>query len=311
MSRSDLRPRCRARHRIRRRYGQYSPGRGRRSPALGPPEACLSAFRGACRGSRLARVSPGLPSLPQPLRGSAAPSGLESRWNSSGRPREHEQPRSWRSNRERVCSTSIEPGSRSGISTKSSPAPAAPEITRSAPSRVHSAAQIKAWAPKAGSPSPESAIIPVRGSDLDVRELGLVDDAFGVVRERAGLQADDVLAADRIQHGEVRGLDDQLLEDHIGVLPAVRILQVDLVALLQILEVVEGQIAVRPWEPDAVSRDVDVGVRLPREAGGPQVDGCVIAEQRRVGARSSRYGVVFDLFHRRNRELEILILGRW
>src|ERR687889_1003027 len=244
-----------------------------------------------------------------PSRKRRAPSGLESRWNSSGSPREHEQPRSWRSNRERVCSTSMEPGSRSGISTKSSPAPAAPEITRSAPSRVHSAAQIKAWAPKAGPPSPESAIIPVRGSHLDVRELGLVDDAFGVVRERTGLQADDVLAADRIQHGKVRGLDDQLLEDHIGVLPALGILQVDLVALLQILEVVEGQVAVRPWEPDAVSRDVDVGVRLPREAGVLQVDGCVIAEQRIVGTSSSRYGVVFDLIHRRNRELEILVLG--
>src|SRR3712207_6803518 len=85
-----------------------------------------------------------------------------------------------------------EPGSSSGISTKSRPAPAAPEITRSAPSRVHSAAQIKAWAPKAGPPSFESAITSpaVRGSGLDVGKLGPVDDTFRVVRERASLQAD-------------------------------------------------------------------------------------------------------------------------
>src|SRR5215204_3667421 len=160
-----------------------------------------------------------------PSRKRRAPSGLESRWNSSGRPREHEQPRSWRSNRERVCSTSIEPGSRSGISTKSRPAPAAPEITRSAPSGVHSSAQIKAWAPKAGPPYFESAAISpplsvrrsLLGYDtaqaaglrllpwvhrsisagalllrLDVLEHGPVDHTVCVVGQCAGLQADDV-----------------------------------------------------------------------------------------------------------------------
>src|SRR5215213_5680408 len=144
---------------------------------------------------------------------------------------------------------------------------------------------------------------------LDVLEHGPVDDTVCVVRQRAGLQADDVLALDRLEYGEVRGLDDKLSEDLVGILPAFRVLQVNFVALLEILEVVEGQVAVRPRKPDAVSRDVDVGGPLPREASAPQMDAGVVAEQRLVVAQTGRYRVVFDLLHRRNRELEGLVLG--
>src|SRR5215210_5547842 len=145
---------------------------------------------------------------------------------------------------------------------------------------------------------------------LDVLEHGPVDNTVCIVRQRAGLQADDVLALHRPQYGEVRWLDDELAEDLVGVLSAFRVLEVNLVALFQVLEIVEGQVAVRPREPDAVSRDVDVGSPLPRETRVPQVDSSVVAEQRLVGAFTCRYRVVLDLLHLGNRELERLVLGR-
>src|SRR5215211_1327919 len=144
---------------------------------------------------------------------------------------------------------------------------------------------------------------------LDVLEHGPVDDTVCVVRQRAGLQADDVLALDRLEYGEVRGLDDELAEDLVGILPAFRVLEVNLVALFQVLEIVEGQVAVRPRKPDAVSRDVDVGSPLPRETRVPQMDSSVVVEQRLVGALTRRYRVVLDLLHLGNRELEGLVLG--
>src|SRR5215211_1223368 len=144
---------------------------------------------------------------------------------------------------------------------------------------------------------------------LDVLEHGPVDDTVCVVRQRAGLQADDVLALDRLEYGEVRGLDDKLSEDLVGILPAFRVLEVNLVALFQVLEIIECQVAIRPRETDAVSRDVNVGSPLPRETRVPQMDSSVVAEQRLVGAFTCRYGVVLDLLHLGNRELEGLVLG--
>src|SRR5215204_7181947 len=144
---------------------------------------------------------------------------------------------------------------------------------------------------------------------LDVLEHGPVDDTVCVVRQRAGLQADDVLALDRPQYGEIGWLDDELGEDLVGVLSAFRVLEVNLVALFQVLEIVESQVAVRPREPDAMSRDVDVGSPLPREPRIPQVDSGVVVEQRLVGAHTCRYRVVLDLLHLGNRELERLVLG--
>src|SRR5687768_1518440 len=75
---------------------------------------------------------------------------------------------------------------------------------------------------------------------LDVLEHGPVDHTVRVVGQRAGLQADDVLALDRPQNGEVRRLDDELAEDLVSILPALRVLEIDLVALFQILEIIEG-----------------------------------------------------------------------
>src|SRR5215212_1672686 len=80
---------------------------------------------------------------------------------------------------------------------------------------------------------------------LDALELGPVDDALGVVGKRAGLQADDVFALDGVYHREVRRIYDELLVDYIGILPAVGVLQIDFVAVLQILQIVEGQVAPR------------------------------------------------------------------
>src|SRR5215210_7612404 len=144
---------------------------------------------------------------------------------------------------------------------------------------------------------------------LDVLEHGPVDNTVCVVRQRAGLQAYDVLALDRPQYGEVRGLDNELAEDLVSVLSAFRVLEVNLVAIFQVLEIVEGQVAVRPREPDAVTRNVDVGSPLPRETRVPQMDSSVVAEQRLVGAFTCRYRVVLDLLHLGNRELEGLVLG--
>src|SRR5215204_6805930 len=119
---------------------------------------------------------------------------------------------------------------------------------------------------------------------LDVLEHGPVDDTVCVVRQRAGLQADDVLALDGPQYGEIGWLDDELGVDLVSILPAFRVLEIDLVALFQVLEIVEGQVAVRPRKPDAVSRDVDVGSPLPRETRVPQMDSGVVAAQHLVGA---------------------------
>src|ERR687893_418182 len=149
----------------------------------------------------------------------------------------------------------------------------------------------------------------VRSLRLDVLEHGPVDDTVCVVRQRAGLQADDVLALDRPQDGDIGWLHDKLAEDLVSILPAFRVLEVNLVALFQVLEIVEGQVAVRPREPDAMARDVDVGSPLPRETRVPQMDSSVVAEQRLVGAHTCRYRVVLDLLHLGNRELEGLVLG--
>ena len=53
----------------------------------------------------------------------------------------------YRSSNARVAVMSMLSGRSRGISTKSSPASAAPPIAFCAPSGVHSPAQIKAWAP--------------------------------------------------------------------------------------------------------------------------------------------------------------------
>src|SRR5215212_872898 len=145
---------------------------------------------------------------------------------------------------------------------------------------------------------------------LDALELGPVDDALGVVGKRAGLQADDVFALDRVYHREVRRIYDELLVDHVGVLPAVGVLQIDLVAVLQILQIVEGQVAPRAREPDAVSRDIHVGRLLPGETGRLEMHACVVVEQLLVRTEARRDGVVLDPLHRRDRELETLLLGR-
>src|SRR5215212_9827125 len=145
---------------------------------------------------------------------------------------------------------------------------------------------------------------------LDVLELGPVDDTFGVVGQRAGLQADDVFALDRVYNREVRRIDDKLLVDHVGVLPAVGVLQIDLVAVLQVLQVVEREVAPRPWKPDAVTSDVHVGRLLPREPRGIEVYAGVVVKQLLIRTEAGRDGVVLDPLHRRDRELETLLLGR-
>ena len=76
-------------------------------------------------------------------------------------------PSPWRRAGSRCNPRPCSRGRGAGISTKSRPASAAPEITRSAPSRDQSAAQINAWAPKAGVALLEdsvvmSAILPLR-----------------------------------------------------------------------------------------------------------------------------------------------------
>ena len=136
--------------------------------------------------------------------------------------------------------------------------------------------------------------VPRRLSPRDLFELAADEEAVGVVRQRAGLEADDVIALHRIEYREgVRG-DDELLVDHKGVLPTRGVGDVELVTLLELVEVPVRQVAVGVLVAETVTGEVYVGL-LPRPARVLDVDASVIVEQCLVGTGPGGNLVVLDL----------------
>src|SRR5215210_6779575 len=144
---------------------------------------------------------------------------------------------------------------------------------------------------------------------LYVLELTPDEEAVHVVGLGAALQRHDVLPVYRGEHGHVLGTGDELPEDLVGVLPALGVRYVDLVALLELAEVVEGQVALGTREAEAVAGDVDVGLFLPREARGLEVDAGVVVKERLIGADPGGYLVVLYPLHLGNRELHHVVRG--
>src|SRR3712207_945497 len=114
---------------------------------------------------------------------------------------------------------------------------------------------------------------------LDVLELAPDDQTRRVVRQGAGLQGYYVLALDTVYHGEVLRPGKELVEDLVGVHPALRVGYGELVAVLELVEVVEGEVAGGAREAEAVSGYVDVCHLLPRVAAALEVNGGVIAKE--------------------------------
>src|SRR5918995_1516852 len=101
-------------------------------------------------------------------------------------------------------------------------------------------------------------------------------EAVRVVGERTGLQADDVLVLCGTHDADGVWRDHPLLEDFVGVTGPVCVGQEDLIPLLQLVEVPENEVALRPRITHPVARDVDVGHILPRKARAPYVHGTVM-----------------------------------
>src|SRR5215213_1017526 len=107
-------------------------------------------------------------------------------------------------------------------------------------------------------------------------EFALHYEAVRVVGERTGLQADDVLTLWRPHDADGVGRDHTLLEYLVGVTRSVCVREEDLIPLLQLVEVPEHEVALRPRITNPVARDVDVSSSLPRETRTPHVDDTVV-----------------------------------
>ena len=106
-----------------------------------------------------------------------------------------------------------------------------------------------------------------------VDELALDDQALFVIRQRASLQGDERLAFLGFHYLDVVRIYDLLIRHAVGVCGPCRVLEQDLIALDQLLEVVEDQVRVRALVPEAMTGDVGVGPLLPGEPRGRDVDG--------------------------------------
>src|SRR3712207_9516505 len=73
------------------------------------------------------------------------------------------------------------------------------------------------------------------------------------------------------EHAQVLRRRDHLLEHHVGVAPALRVVYVDLGAVLHLVKDPESQVAVCALVPEAVNGDADARHLPPRVAGGPDV----------------------------------------
>src|SRR5215211_1575950 len=139
-------------------------------------------------------------------------------------------------------------------------------------------------------------------------QFALHYEAVRVIGEGTGLEANDVLTLCGPHDVDGVGRDHTLLEYHVGVAGPICVGQEDLIPLLQLVEVPEHEVALRPRITEPVAREIDVGHIVPRKACAPHVDDA-IAEGLVVPALG---GVVDWHFvypiHRRDGELEPLAL---
>jgi hypothetical protein len=100
-------------------------------------------------------------------------------------------------------------------------------------------------------------------------------DALGEIREGAGLEGDEGLARDRVNHLYVVGRDHLLLGHLVVVLATIGVLQGGPIPSHELVEVVEHVQRARVRISEAVPRDVDVRPILPRETRRGDVDGAL------------------------------------
>src|SRR5215212_4101374 len=141
-------------------------------------------------------------------------------------------------------------------------------------------------------------------------EFALHYEAVRVVGERTGLQADDVLTLWRPHDADGVRRDHTLLEYLVGVTRSVCVREEDLIPLLQLVEVPEHEIALRPRITNPVARDVDVGSPLPRETRTPHVDDTVVESLLVPALGGVVDGHAVHPIQRRDGELEPLVLWR-
>src|SRR5215203_2058781 len=139
-------------------------------------------------------------------------------------------------------------------------------------------------------------------------KFGLNDYAKRVVRERARLQGEYVFALYGLRHEQLRRLHLEGLEHFVGVLPAVGVLDKDLVALHDVVYVPEGEETGGVRVAQAVPGYVDVGLLLPWEARTFEVDAGEVPERILIVAeRVGNGGGVYAL-HAGHRERQSRII---
>src|SRR5918997_2140497 len=162
--------------------------------------------------------------------------------------------------------------------------------------------------------APAGQVAPTAGAQLSAlllfHQFAPHYEAVRVVGKGAGLQADDVLSLHGLQDAHFAGGDNALLEDLVGVAGPVAVGQKDVVSLLELVEVPEHQVALRPWIADPVTGDVDVGLPLPRKARAPDVDHAVVERSIVAAPRGVVDGHAVHPPHPGNGELELLALWR-
>src|SRR5215211_6339820 len=97
-------------------------------------------------------------------------------------------------------------------------------------------------------------------------QVALHYEAVRVIGEGTGLEANDVLTLCGPHDVDGVGRDHTLLEYHVGVAAPICVREEDLIPLLQLVEVPEHEVALRPRITNPVARDVDVGHIVPRKA---------------------------------------------
>ena len=130
-------------------------------------------------------------------------------------------------------------------------------------------------------------------------ELGADDQAVCVVRERAGLEADDVHPPDRFGRRHVPWPQDETVVDPVDILHARRVRQHDPSPAPELVQVPEHEPALGVRVAEPVAGDVDVRATLPGEARPLEVQRPVV--QRRPVIRGARVdGDVFHPLHARD-----------
>src|SRR5215203_5215721 len=141
-------------------------------------------------------------------------------------------------------------------------------------------------------------------------QFALHYEAVRVIGEGTGLEANDVLTLCGPHDVDGVGRDHTLLEYHVGVAAPICVREEDLIPLLQLVEVPEHEVALRPRITNPVARDVDVGHILPRKSCTPHVDDTVVESLLVPALGGVVDGHAVHSIQRRDGEFEPLALRR-